>query len=125
MARLAGACSSEVPRDRQRRAARPDVIATAGFPGRSRRAAANLNARYVGRQRYDNDQDNVFATPHAGVWALLDAQARASHRQGERSAGSSQPPRQEVLQLRLVGRREQFFAYPQAGRAVYLSLAIA
>src|SRR5204863_448664 len=58
----------------------PDAIATAGmswsFAARSR---LNLNARYVGKQRYDNDQDNLFAR-RMPAYGLLDA--KLEHRVG-------------------------------------------
>jgi iron complex outermembrane receptor protein len=102
----------------------PDAIATAGmswsFAARSR---LNLNARYVGRQRYDNDQDNVFAR-RMPAYGLLDA--KLEHRVGRVDLAF------EVRNLFDKGYYSYgavnflgtgFSAYPAPGRAAYVSLA--
>jgi iron complex outermembrane receptor protein len=100
----------------------PEAVATAGVSwGFSARSRLSVNARYVGPQRYDNDQDNAFRRQPS--YTLVDA--KLQHRIG----------RAEIaLELRnLLDERyysygfwdgaTSFFAYPQPERAAYLSLA--
>jgi iron complex outermembrane receptor protein len=101
----------------------PRAIASTGvswaFTPQSR---LNVNARYVGSQRYDNDQANTFAR-QMPAYGLLDA--KIEHRI-------------DRVTLALEGRNlldkryysygiwdgaSSFFAYPQAGRALFASLA--
>ena len=100
----------------------PRAIATAGvswtFAERSR---LNLNTRYVGEQRYDNDQANRFR--RQPDYVLVDA--KVEHRVGRAHFG---------LELRnlldeayysygIWDGASSFSAYPQPERAVYLSVA--
>src|SRR5438270_796521 len=104
----------------------PQVLATVGaswtFAPRSR---ANLNARYVGRQRFDNDQANLFR--QQPEYALVDAKVEYRLR-----------PRWDVaFEVRNLfdkryfsyGRVDDpfapttFSALPEPGRAAYASLA--
>lgn len=100
----------------------PEAIATAGlswsFASRSR---MNLNLRHVGKQRYDNDQDNVFRKQPA--YGLVDA--KLEHRVERLNA---------ALELRNLFDKQyysygiwdsgsSFSAYPAPERALYLSLA--
>jgi len=101
----------------------PDAIATAGmswsFAARSR---LNLNARYVGKQRYDNDQDNVFAR-RMPAYGLLDA--KLEHRIDRLNVAleARNLLDKKYYSYGLWDGANSFLAYPQAGRAVYLSLA--
>jgi iron complex outermembrane receptor protein len=100
----------------------PDVIATAGaawsFAPRSRLI---VNARYVGEQRYDNDQGNVFRKQPE--YTLVDL--KAEHTSGSLTFAF------EVKNLFDVGYysyglwdgSNSFFAYPEPGRAAYVTLA--
>jgi iron complex outermembrane receptor protein len=102
----------------------PEVIAAAGFAWSfSAESRFNLNARYVGRQRYDNDQANRFAK-RIPAYGLIDAKL-------ERRATKRVTLALEARNL--LDRRyysygiwdgaSSFSAYPQAGRALYASLA--
>ncbi len=102
----------------------PQMIAAAGFAWSiSAESRFNLNARYVGRQRYDNDQANRFARLIPG-YGLIDA--KLEQRVAKRVT--------LALEARnLLDRRyysygiwdgaSSFSAYPQPGRALYASLA--
>ena len=99
----------------------PELVATAGvtwsFAARSR---VNVNARYVGKQRYDNDQANTFR--HQPAYSLVDL--KVEHGVGRASF---------ALEVRNIFDEEyysygilfppSFAAYPQPERAVYLSVA--
>jgi iron complex outermembrane receptor protein len=98
----------------------PEFIATAGatwsFAERSR---VNVNARYVGKQRYDNDQANTFRLQPA--YSLVDlkvehAVGRASFAVEVRNLFD-----EEYYSYGIVSP-PSFSAYPQAERAVYLSV---
>jgi len=101
----------------------PDVIATAGiswsFAARSR---LNLNARYVGRQRYDNDQDNVFAR-RMPAYGLLDAKLEHRIDRVNVALEARNLLDKKYYSYGLWDGTNSFVAYPQPGRAVYLSLA--
>jgi iron complex outermembrane receptor protein len=102
----------------------PEAIATAGvhwsFASRSR---LNVNLRYVGRQRYDNDEANTFARRQP-AYGLVDA--KLEHRVGRFELG---------LEVRNLFDKDYysygavnflgtgFAAYPAPGRATYASLA--
>lgn len=102
----------------------PESIATAGihwsFASRSR---LNVNLRYVGRQRYDNDEANTFARRQP-AYGLVDA--KLEHRIGRVELG---------LEVRNLFDKDYysygavnflgtgFSAYPAPGRAAYVSLA--
>jgi iron complex outermembrane receptor protein len=100
----------------------PDTIATLGaawtFAPRSRLIA---NARYVGEQRYDNDQANVFRKQPD--YTLVDL--KAEHTSGSLTFAL------EVKNLFDVGYYSyglwdgvnSFVAYPAAGRAAYVTVA--
>ncbi|HEX6267271.1 MAG TPA: TonB-dependent receptor, partial [Burkholderiales bacterium] len=99
----------------------PEAIATAGaswsFTERSR---LNLNARYVGRQRYDNDQANRFRRQPA--YGLVDL--KLEHR--IRRASFAVEVRNlfdEKYYSYGIFTAPGFSAYPQPERAVYLSMA--
>jgi iron complex outermembrane receptor protein len=100
----------------------PQAIATAGmswaFTPRSR---FNLNARYVGRQRYDNDQANVFH--HQPEYTLVDA--KLEHRIGRvhLAAEIRNLFDKEYYSYGIWNGANSFSAYPQPERAAYLSLA--
>ena len=101
----------------------PHVIASAGASwSMTSERRLNLNTRYVGRQRYDNDQANTFGKRMPG-YALVDAKL-------EQGAGRYSL----ALEVRnLFDKRyysygiwdgaNSFSAYPQPQRALYLSLA--
>jgi len=101
----------------------PDAIATAGmswsFAARSR---LNLNARYVGRQRYDNDQDNVFAR-RMPAYGLLDAKLEHRIDRVNVALEARNLLDKKYYSYGLWDGANSFLAYPQPGRAVYLSLA--
>jgi iron complex outermembrane recepter protein len=101
----------------------PDAIATAGmswsFAARSR---LNLNARYVGRQRYDNDQDNVFAR-RMPAYGLLDAKLEHRIDRVNLALEARNLLDKKYYSYGLWDGANSFLAYPQPGRAVYLSLA--
>ena len=102
----------------------PEAIAAAGaywsFAPRSR---LNVNLRYVGEQRYDNDEANTFARVQP-AYGLVDA--KIEHRAGRIELG---------LEVRnLLGKDYYsygavnflgtgFSAYPAPGRAAYATLA--
>jgi len=100
----------------------PEAIATAGVSWSfSPRSRLNVNARYVGPQRYDNDQDNAFRKQPS--YTLVDV--KLQHRIGRAEL---------ALEVRnLFDERyysygfwdggSSFFAYPQPERAAYVSLA--
>lgn len=100
----------------------PRVIATTGVAwSLSGQRRLNFNARYVGRQYYDNDQANAFRRMPA--YALFDL--KLEQRAGRASF---------ALELRNLFDKEyysygiwngatSFAAYPQPGRALYASLA--
>jgi len=100
----------------------PDMIASLGaawtFAPRSRLIA---NARYVGEQRYDNDQANVFR--QQPEYTLVDLKLEHTMRQFTFAF--------EVKNLFDVGYysyglwdgANSFFAYPAAGRTAYVTVA--
>lgn len=100
----------------------PQAIATAGlswvFAPHSR---FNLNARHVGRQRYDNDQANAFR--HQPVYLLVDA--KLEHRIDRVHLGAEVRNLfdKEYYSYGIWNGATSFSAYPQPERAVYLSLA--
>src|SRR5947207_517189 len=101
----------------------PDAIATAGmswsFAARSR---LNLNAHYVGRQRYANDQDNVFAR-RMPAYGLLDAKLEHRIDRVNVALEARNLFDKKYYSYGLWDGANSFVAYPQPGRAVYLSLA--
>ncbi len=101
----------------------PEVIATAGASWSfSERSRLNLNARHVGRQRYDNDAANLFRRQPA--YGLVDL--KLEHRVQRVTA---------ALEVRNLFDEKyysygvvnftgtSFSAYPQPERAAFLSLA--
>jgi iron complex outermembrane receptor protein len=100
----------------------PRAIATAGlswtFASRSR---FNANARYVGPQRYDNDQANVFREQPA--YTLVDV--KLEHRVGRADLGLEVRNLfdKQYYSYGIWNGANSFFAYPQPERAIYLSLA--
>lgn len=100
----------------------PEAVATAGmswtFAPRSR---LNINARHVGRQRYDNDQANVFR--HQPAYVLVDA--KLEHRIGRVHLGVELRNLfdKEYYSYGIWNGASSFSAYPQPERAVYLSMA--
>jgi iron complex outermembrane recepter protein len=99
----------------------PKTIVTAGLSwALVAQSRLNVNARYVGRQYYDNDQANAFRRMPA--YTLVDV--KAEHGFGRLKL---------ALELRNLFDKEyysygilagpSFSAYPQPGRALYASLA--
>ena len=102
----------------------PQAIAAAGVSWRfAATSRANLSLRYVGRQRYDNDQANAFARLQP-AYALVDA--KLEHRVGRLELA--------LEAKNLFGRKyysygvwdlgTSFSAFPAPGRALYLSVAV-
>lgn len=102
----------------------PESIATAGVHWSfASRSGLNLNLRYVGPQRYDNDEANTFARRQP-AYGLVDA--KLEHRMGRFELG---------LEVRNLFDKDYysygavnflgtgFSAYPAPGRAAYASLA--
>jgi iron complex outermembrane receptor protein len=101
----------------------PRYIATAGvawsFAARTR---LNVNTRYVGSQRYDNDPDNVFRPMPA--YGLLDAKLEHAVGRGVSVALEGRNLLDKnYYSYGLWDGANSFFAYPQPRRAVYLSVA--
>ncbi len=102
----------------------PQAIATAGAHWSfATRSGLHVNLRYVGQQRYDNDEANTFARRQP-AYGLVDA--KLEHRVGRVDLGL------EVRNLldksyysygavNFLGTG--FSAYPTPGRATYVSLA--
>src|SRR5947207_581153 len=80
------------------------------------------NARYVGRQRYDNDQDNVFAR-RMPAYGLLDAKLEHRIDRVNVALEARNLFDKKYYSYGLWDGANSFVAYPQPGRAVYLSLA--
>lgn len=102
----------------------PEAIATAGahwqFAARSR---MNVNVRYVGPQRYDNDEANTFARRQPS-YSLVDV--KVEHAIGRASMALEvrnllDEPYYSYGAVNFLGTG--FSAYPAPGRAAYLSLA--
>jgi iron complex outermembrane receptor protein len=102
----------------------PDMLATAGaswdFAAGSR---LNASLRYVGRQRYDNDQANTFGRQQPG-YALVDLKLEQGFRRLSlalevRNLFDKQYYSYGILNFAGTG----FSAYPAPGRAGYLSVA--
>ena len=102
----------------------PEAIASAGVHwSLGARSALDVNLRYIGEQRYDNDEANTFARRQP-AYGLVDA--RLEHRSGRVDL---------ALEVRnLFDKRYYsygavnftgtgFSAYPAPGRAAYVSLA--
>jgi iron complex outermembrane receptor protein len=100
----------------------PEAIATAGvswaFAPASR---VNLNARYVGRQRYDNDQANVFR--HQPAYFLVDAKLEHRINRVHLALEVRNLLDKEYYSYGIWNGATSFSAYPQPERAVYVSLA--
>jgi len=105
----------------------PSLLATAGVSWTyAPRSRASLNARYVGRQRFDNDQANVFGRKQP-AYGIVDAKIEHALARDWRIA----------LEIRNLfdkryfsyGRIDDpltpttFSALPAPGRAAYISLA--
>ena len=100
----------------------PRAIATAGFSwGFAPRSRFNTNARYVGRQRYDNDQANAFREQPA--YTLVDM--KLEHRVGRADLGLEVRNAfdKKYYSYGIWNGADSFSAYPQPERAVYLSVA--
>jgi iron complex outermembrane receptor protein len=100
----------------------PEAIATAGaswtFTERSR---LNLNARYVGRQRYDNDQANRFRRQPA--YGLVDLKVEHRIQRASFAVEVRNLFDEKYYSYGIWNRASSFSAYPQPERAVYLSMA--
>ena len=100
----------------------PQTIATAGvswtFAPRTR---FSVNGRYVGRQRYDNDQANVFR--HQPEYVLVDAKLEHRIDRLHLAAEVRNLFDKEYYSYGIWNGATSFSAYPQPERAVYLSLA--
>jgi iron complex outermembrane receptor protein len=99
----------------------PQAIATAGASwSYSERTRLNINARHVGRQRYDNDQANRFRK--APAYGLVDI--KLEHRvQRANFAVEVRNLFDEAYYSYGILVPPSFSAYPQPERAVYLSVA--
>ena len=100
----------------------PEAIATAGaswsFAERSR---LNVNARYVGRQRYDNDQANRFKRQPA--YGLVDVKLEHRLQRASFALELRNLLDKEYYSYGIWDGATSFSAYPQPERAVYLSVA--
>jgi iron complex outermembrane recepter protein len=101
----------------------PEAIATAGvswtFAPRSR---LNVDARYVGRQRFDNDQANVFR--HQPDYTLVDV--KLEHGFARRWSAAFEVRNvfdERYFSYGVWDLGTSFSAFPQPGRAAYVSLA--
>ncbi len=100
----------------------PEVIATAGASWSfSERSRLNVNARHVGRQRYDNDAANLFRRQPA--YGLVDL--KLEHRVQRVTAALEVRNLfdEKYYSYGIWNGASSFSAYPQPERAVYLSLA--
>jgi iron complex outermembrane receptor protein len=99
----------------------PQAIATAGVTWSvAERSRVNVNARYVGEQRYDNDQANRFRRQPA--YGLVDV--KVEHRIRRTSfAVEVRNLLDEKFYSYGIFTPPSFSAYPQPERAVYLSAA--
>ena len=101
----------------------PEMIATAGaswsFDSRSR---FNLNTRYVGRQRYDNDQANTFARTMPG-YALVDVKFEQRVDRFSFAFEVRNLFDKNYYSYGIQTSATSFSAYPQSERAMYLSVA--
>jgi len=102
----------------------PEAIAAAGFSWSfSAESRFNLNTRYVGRQRYDNDQANRFAK-RIPAYGLIDA--KLERKVGKRATLALEG--RNLLDKRyysygIWNGATSFSAYPQPQRTLYASLA--
>ncbi|HVL34701.1 MAG TPA: TonB-dependent receptor [Burkholderiales bacterium] len=101
----------------------PEALATAGvswtFAPRSR---LNVDARYVGRQRFDNDQANVFR--HQPDYTLVDV--KLEHAFARRWSAALEVRNvfdERYFSYGVWDLGTSYSAFPQPGRAAYLSLA--
>ena len=99
----------------------PQAIATAGVSwSLAERSRVNVNARYVGEQRYDNDQANRFRRQPA--YGLVDV--KVEHRiRRTNFAVEVRNLLDEKYYSYGIFTPPSFSAYPQPERAVYLSAA--
>ena len=82
----------------------------------------NLNTRYVGRQRYDNDQANTFGKRMPG-YALVDVKLEQRSGRFDLALEVRNLFDQRYYSYGIWNGASSFSAYPQPERAIYLSLA--
>ena len=101
----------------------PRALATVGasWPlGAERRF--NLNARYVGEQRYDNDQSNAFGR-RMPDYALVDAKLEQRVGKVTLALEVRNLFDKDYYSYGIQTTATSFSAYPQTGRTLYASLA--
>jgi len=100
----------------------PEAIATAGLSWSfGPRSQLNLNLRYVGPQRYDNDEENVFRKQPS--YTLLDVKLQRRIGRAELALELRNLFDERYYSYGFWDGGSSFFAYPQPERAAYLSLA--
>ena len=100
----------------------PETIVTAGASWSiSSMRRLNVNARYVGPQRYDNDQANAFGKMPS--YALVDAKLAERVGRFEFAFEVRNLFDKNYYSYGIWNGASSFSAYPQPERALYLSLA--
>jgi iron complex outermembrane receptor protein len=101
----------------------PEMIATAGASWSfSSMRRLNVNGRYVGHQRYDNDQANTFAKKMP-AYALVDAKLAQRVGRFEFAFEVRNLFDKNYYSYGIWNGATSFSAYPQSERTAYLSLA--
>ena len=101
----------------------PEVTATAGASWTiNDRRRLNVNARFVGRQRYDNDQANTFSR-RMPAYALVDAKLEQRAGRATFAFEVKNLFDKEYYSYGIWNGATSFSAYPAARRAAFLSLA--
>jgi iron complex outermembrane recepter protein len=102
----------------------PEAIASAGLHWRfAERSRLNVNARYVGRQRFDNDQANTFPRQQPS-YTLLDLKLEHRIERLELGFELRNAFNQKYFSYGVVNfLGTSFSAYPAPERAAYISVA--
>lgn len=100
----------------------PEAIATAGVSwALDPRSRLNVNARYVGPQRHDNDQDNAFRKQPS--YTLVDVKLQRRFGRAEVALELRNLFDERYYSYGFWDGGSSFFAYPQPERAAYVSVA--
>jgi iron complex outermembrane receptor protein len=101
----------------------PERLATAGASWRfTAQSRASFNARYVGRQRFDNDQANTFAREQPS-YTVADFKLEQRLRNWELAFEVRNLFDRRYFSYGTVTGANSFSALPATGRAAYASLA--
>jgi iron complex outermembrane recepter protein len=100
----------------------PETIGTAGVSWLlASKSRVNVNLRYVGKQRYDNDPDNVFRKQPA--YTLVDAKYEHRLKRLDAALELRNLFNEKYYSYGIWDSGSSFSAYPAPERALYASLA--